>query len=182
LVVLLRVLMNVNYPVSRAGLYFVPLFTLSGLLMACEFSHRFPRYRLKWLGLVVASAVVFDYGLSLNTKYFRYNAYDVISRQLFLVISNDARSRGLTGVRVGGTWWYEPEINFYRRRYDAEWMKPYDVKDRSYFWESPGSLAPADYDYFVFVPPSDPGLAGPRVRTIFFDDRTQVTIIALNKP
>jgi hypothetical protein len=38
---------------------------------------------------------------------------------------------------------------------------------------------PADYDYFVFIPASDPGLKGLRVRTIFHDDKTQVTIIAL---
>ncbi len=85
LTVLLRVLLNVNYPVSRTGLYFVPLFTLSGLLMAREISLRFPSYPLRWAGLIVAAVVIFDYGLSLNTKYFRYNAYDVISRQLFLV-------------------------------------------------------------------------------------------------
>jgi 4-amino-4-deoxy-L-arabinose transferase-like glycosyltransferase len=181
LTVLLRVLLNVNYPVSRTGLYFVPLFTLSGLLMAREFSLRFPRYRLKWVGLIVAAAVVFDYGLSLNTQYFRYNAYDAISRQLFLIISNDARSRGLTGVRVGGTWWYEPEINFYRISRHADWMLPYDVKDRSYWWESPNSLEPADYDYFVFTPASDPGLAGPRVRTIFQDKSTGITVNAMYK-
>jgi len=36
-----------------------------------------------------------------------------------------------------------------------------------------------DYDYFVFVPAGDPGLMGPRVRTIYHDERTQVTIIAI---
>jgi len=134
-----------------------------------------------FVGLLLASAVVCDYALSLNTKYIRYNAYDVISRELFLAISNDARSHGLTGVRVGGTWWYEPEVNFYRRRYNAEWMKPYDVKDRSYFWESPNSLAPADYNYYVFTSANDPGLSGPQVRTIFRDTSIGVTVIALNR-
>jgi hypothetical protein len=181
LTVLFRVLLKVNYPVSRTCLYFIPLFTLSGLLLAREFVSRFPQYHLRPVGLIIAATVVFDYALSLNTEYFRYNAYDVISRQLFLCISNDARSRGLTGIRVGGTWWYEPEINFYRRRYNAEWMKPYDVKDRSYFWESPNSLVPADYDYFVFTPANDPGLTGPRMRTIFRDRVTNITVTAMDK-
>jgi hypothetical protein len=128
---------------------------------------------------VIAAFVVFDYALSINTSYFRYNAYDVISRELFETIAKDAAPRGLTNVRVGGTWWYEPEINFYRRRYKAEWLLPYDIKDRSYFWETPNSLVPADYDYFVYLPACDPGLTGSRVRTIFHDDKTQVTIIAL---
>jgi hypothetical protein len=181
LTVLFHVLLKVNYPVSRTCLYFIPLFTLSGLLVAREFFFRFPHYHLRPVGLIIAAMVVFDYAVSLNTEYFRYNAYDVISRQLFLCISNDARARGLTSIRVGGTWWYEPEINFYRRRYNAEWMKPYDVKDRSYFWESPNSLVPAEYDYFVFTPASDPGLTGPRVRTIFRDRVTDITVTAMDK-
>jgi hypothetical protein len=181
LTILVHVLLKVNYPVSRTCLYFIPLFTLSSLLVAREFFFRFPHYHLRLVGLIIAATVVFDYAVSLNTKYFRYNAYDAISRQLFLCISIDARSRGLTSVRVGGTWWYEPEINFYRRRYNADWMKPYDVKDRSYFWESPNSLEPAEYDYFVFTPASNPGLTGPRVRTIFRDRVTDITITAMDK-
>jgi hypothetical protein len=82
---------------------------------------------------------------------------------------------------VGGTWWYEPEVNFYRRRYNAGWIEPYDVKDHSYYWASPNSLAPAQYDYFVFTPASDPGLSGPRVRTIFRDKVTDITVTAMDK-
>ena len=181
LTVMLHVLGKVNYPFARLCLYLVPLFTISTVLVGRELSLRFPRYHMGFVGLLLASAVVCDYALSLNTKYIRYNAYDVISRELFLAISNDARSHGLTGVRVGGTWWYEPEVNFYRRRYNAEWMKPYDVKDRSYFWQSPNSLAPADYNYYVFTSANDPGLSGPQVRTIFRDTSIGVTVIALNR-
>jgi len=181
LAVVFRMLLHVKYPVSRTCLYFIPLFTLSTLLIGRELSFRFPRYHLKVLGLIIAAVVIFDYALSLNTKYFRYNAYDAISRQLYLSISNDALARGLTGVRVGGTWWYEPEINFYRRRYGATWMEPYDVEDRSYFWQSPSALPPAQYDYFVFTPASDPGLTGPGVKTIFHDQVTGATIVAKEK-
>jgi hypothetical protein len=179
--IVFRVLLHVKYPMSRTCLYFVPLFTLSTLLIGRELSFRFPRYHLKVLGLIVAAVVIFDYALSLNTKYFRYNAYDVISRELYLSISNDARARGLTGVRVGGTWWYEPEINFYRRRYAATWMEPFDVEDRSYFWQSPDALPPAQYDYFVFTPANDPNLTAPGVKIIFHDQVTDVTVVAKQK-
>jgi len=133
---------------------------------------------LKGAGVLLAAIVISDYTFSINVKSFRYNAYDVISRELFLAIETHARSHGLTHVKIGGTWWYEPELNFYRRRYHADWMLPYDVKDRSYFWEAPNSLAPADYDYFVFTPASDPGLTGSRITTIFRDRTTQLTVIA----
>lgn len=179
LIFLLHTAARINYPFGRYCLFFIPLFTIGAILAGREFCLRFPRGYLKGAGLAIAAAVLFDYGLSIQTAYFRYNAYDVISRELFQAIAKDSRPRGLTNVRVGGTWWYEPEINFYRRRYKADWLLPYDIKDRSYFWETPNPLVPADYDYFVFLPASDPGLTGPRVRTIFHDDKTQVTIIAL---
>jgi len=134
---------------------------------------------LKGAGLCLAVVVVSDYALSIHVKSFRYNAYDVISRDLYQAIEKDALSRGLTNVRVGGTWWYEPEINFYRVRHRATWMLPFEIKDRSYFWQTPGALEPAAYDYFVFVPPSDPQLTGPRIRHIFHDEKTQATIIAI---
>lgn len=181
LTVLLHVFARVNYPFARLSLYLVPLLSISVMLVGRELSLRFPRYHIKALGFILAAAILFDYALSLNTKYIRYNAYDIISRDLFLAISTDARAHGLTGIRVGGTWWYEPEVNFYRRRYNAQWMKPYDVKDRSYFWESPNALAPEAYNYYVFTSANDPGLFGPQVRTIFRDSNIDVTVIALDK-
>jgi hypothetical protein len=179
LTVLLHFATGVNYPFSRYSLFLVPLFTIGGLLAAREISSRFPSALLKGAGLLLAAMVVCDYALSFNVRSFRYNAYDVISRDLYQAIEKDALSRGLSSARVGGTWWYEPEINFYRLRYKAKWMLPYEIKDRSYWWQTPGALEPAAYDYFVFVSASDPHLAGPSVRTIFHDQKTQATIIAI---
>jgi 4-amino-4-deoxy-L-arabinose transferase-like glycosyltransferase len=181
-IILVHIILKVSYPYSRYCLFLIPLFTVAGMLAAKEISSRFPQKFVKGAGVLIALVIVSDYALSLNTKFLRTNAYDVISRELYQAIEKDARPRGLTNVRVGGTWWYEPEINFYRVRLHADWMLPYDVKDRSYGWQTPNSLVPADYDYFVYVPPSDPGLTGPRVRTIFHDERTRVKIIALTKP
>lgn len=180
LIVFLHVTIHVDYPITRYCLFLIPLFTVGALLAAREIHLRFPSPLLSALGLLLVAIVLADYSLSLQTKSFRYNAYDVISRDLYEAIANDACSRGLTNVRVGGTWWYEPEINYYRRRYKAAWMLEYEVKDRSYFWQTPNSLAPADYDYFVFLPASDPGLAGPRVRTIYRDEPRHVTIVAIS--
>jgi len=176
---LLHTVLKINYPYSRYCLFFIPLFTIGALLTGREIQLRFPFAFLKGAGLLIAGVVLFDYAASLNASYFRYHAYDRISLELFQTIAKDAQLRSLKNVRVGGTWWYEPEINFYRRRYKADWLLPYDIKDRSYFWETPNSLMPADYDYFVFIPVSDPGLTGPRVRILYHDDKTQVTIIAL---
>jgi hypothetical protein len=179
LTVVLHLATKVNYPFSRYCLFVVPLFTIAGVLCAREISSRFPSVLLKAAGLLVAAIVLSDYALAFNLKSFRYNAYDIISLDLYQAIEKDALSRHLSEARVGGTWWYEPEINFYRLRYHTKWMLPYEIQDRSYWWKTPGALEPAAYDYFVFVPPSDPHLTGPRVRTIFHDEKTQATIIAI---
>ena len=180
LIAVLHAIARVHYPDSRLCLFLIPLFTVGAILAAREIRLRFPSPLLRAVGVVVAVIVIADYALAIQTKSFRYNAYDVISRDLYQSIEKDAHSRGLANVRVGGTWWYEPEINFYRIRNHATWMLSYDVKDRSYFWETPGALQPGAYDYFVFVPASDPQLSGPRVRTIFHDNKTQATIIAIS--
>jgi hypothetical protein len=178
---ILRVTIRMNYPVARTALYFVPLFTVAAILVAREISALVPGSWLKVVGLLVAGVVIADYAASLNTKYFRYNQYDVISRELFQSISSDALSRGLTNVRIGGTWWYQPEIDFYRERYHAKSIMPYDVVDRSSWWNTPNALSPAEYDYFVFTPANDPGLVGPRFRVIFRNQMTEITVEAHDK-
>lgn len=179
LIVVLHLVAKVHYPSSRFCLFLIPLFTVGGVLAGREISFHYPGRFLKFVGVLIGVAMVSDYAAAMQTTYFRYNAYDVISRDLYQAIANDAHSRNLANVRVGGTWWYEPEINFYRRRYKADWMLEYEIKDRSYFWQTPNSLTPADYDYFVFTPAGDPGLAGPHVRTIYQDERRHVTIVAI---
>jgi len=181
LILFLHVAVHIDYPNSRYCLFVIPLFTVGALLAAREIHFRFPYPVLKALGLLLAAIVAADYALSMQTKSFRYNAYDVISRDLYEAIANDAHSRSLTNVRVGGTWWYEPEINYYRRRYKANWMLEYDIKDRSYWWQTPNSLVPADYDYFVFTPAGDPGVIGPRVRTIYQDELRHITVVAISQ-
>jgi hypothetical protein len=177
----LHVTIRMNYPVSRTALYFVPLFTVAATLVAREISALVPGTWLKIPGVLIAAVIIADYVASLNTKYFRYNQYDVISRELFQSISSDVRARGLTNVRVGGTWWYQPEIDFYRERYHAKWIMPYDIVDHSYWWNTPNALSPAEYDYFVFTPANDPALAGPRFRVIFRNQMTGITVEAHDK-
>jgi hypothetical protein len=181
LILILHLTLKVEYPTSRYCLFLIPLFTVGGILAGKEICARFPWAYLKGVGVLLATLVVFDYALALQATSFRYMAYDVISRELYQTIANDAQRRGLTNVRVGGTWWYEPEINFYRRRYKANWMMEYEIKDKSYFWQFPSTLVPSDYDYFVFTPAGDPGLTGPRIRSIFHDGVRNITVVAIEK-
>jgi len=140
------------------------------------------RPELRLAGLVLAGILIVDYGLALQMQSLRDNAYDAKSREAFLSIARDAKIRGLTSARIGGTWWFEPEMGFYPRRYRAEWLSPHDVKDPTYLYQAANTLMPLDYDYFLYTRANDPGLKAPRVRTIFHDNKTQLTIIAIDSP
>ena len=181
LIVTLHIVARARYPSSRLSLFLIPLFTVGGILAGREIYSRFPLPYLKTIGVLFAAIVVLDYALALQVTSFRYNAYDVISRELYQVIANDAHRRGLANVRVGGSWWYEPEINFYRRRYKANWMMEYEIKDKTYSWQTPTPLAPADYDYFLFTPAGDPGLKETQIKTIFQDGARGITVVAIAK-
>jgi uncharacterized membrane protein len=177
LTLILHVVLKVNYPFSRYCLYMIPLATVGTLVVARMVAQYVPSRALRVLGLLIGAAVVTDYSFSLNTRYFRYNAYDVISRDLFQTIASDAESKRMKSVRVGGTWWYEPEINFYRQRYHAEWMMPCDVKDPSSSWQTPNAFAASDYDYFVYTSANDPLLTGPRVTVIYHSAQMGVSVL-----
>jgi hypothetical protein len=179
LIVLLHVLLHVKYPLARTGLYLIPLFSVSVILMGRDLILAFRRPVLAAVGWILVISVVVGYLASLHGSYFRHSAYDARSRELFLKISEDAQSRHLAAVRVGGTWWYEPVIKFYRQRYKADWMLPYDVKDPSYLFQTENSLTPGDYDYFVFTRANQPDLRGYNVRIIFRDDLLGLSIVAV---
>jgi hypothetical protein len=183
LVLLLHFMAHVKYPLSRTALYVIPLFSISAIVMGSIVRDLCPdskRPLLTSVGLVIMLAVIVDYAASLNKSYFRYNAYDRISRDLFFAITKDARPRRLADLRIGGTWWYEPEINFYRRRYNAIWLLPYDIKDPSVPFQARNSLTPPDYDYFVYTDKNKPDLTGRQVRVIFRDSATNLTAVAID--
>jgi hypothetical protein len=112
---------------------------------------------------------------------FRYNGYDARSREAFVNIFKDAEERGLRDVRFGGTWWYEPELNFYRLRYRANQIHTYEVIDPSAPLVSQNLLRPADYDYFCFTSENKFDIGNLRSRVVFHDDKTDITIAAIER-
>ncbi len=171
---------RMKYPVSRVCVYLIPLFTVAYLSVVRIWSH-IPSRASRVARIVVAVVVLYDYAVSLQARSLRYNAYDAESRNAFLAIQGDGLRRGLTSANIGGTWWYEPEMEFYRRKYHANWLAPYDVKDPSYPFQTQNKLAPPDYDYFLYTPENDPRLSGSENRSIFYDAKTGIRIIAIAK-
>jgi hypothetical protein len=186
---------GVKYPVTRTCLYVIPLFTISLLLVIRDLPFR-SVYRS--MGLAVAILAVASYAASSHLKYYRYNAYDETSREMFFHVLSDIKSGGLEKVRIGGTWWYEPEINFYAAKYNARQIGIYEIADSSCDgcpvhsfagWENvptaqrsdlnPDRLNPQQYDYFILTP----GMKNVPVstRVVFRSSKDNVTVVAVKR-
>lgn len=180
LLVLLHLIMRSDYPVVRGCLYLIPLYTVSTALIARELTSRAPA-RVRIFAVCVGLLITTDYLCSLQMSTFRYNGYDARSREAFVNIFKDAQERGLRDVRFGGTWWYEPELNFYRLRYRANQIHTYEVIDPSAPLVSQNLLRPADYDYFCFTSENKFDIGNLRSRVVFHDDKTDITIAAIER-
>jgi len=184
LILVLHFIGHMKYPLSRTSLYAIPLCSISAILVGGvvrEVCSGSTRTLLTSAGMIIMLAVVADYAVSLNRSYFRYNAYDRRSRELFLALVQDARARQHADLRIAGIWWYQPEIDFYRQRYGTTWLLPYDIKDASWPWQAANSLTPADYDYFLYTADNQPDLSGHHLRPIFSDSATKLALVAIDK-
>jgi hypothetical protein len=136
LIVALHVGAKVPYPAARTALYLLPMATLAVLLAAITWSA--PARAVTLVGAVL---LLLWYGVELHSRCFAYARYDAGAKPLFLAMQRDARLHFRRPVRVGGTWIYEPAVNFYRALYHAGWMLP---MRRDY--QKP---EPSQYDYFL---------------------------------
>jgi len=131
-----HITLGIPYPTDRAGVHFVPLATLSIVVLAWCLLDR-PGY-LRWGGrALVAICVVFVavFIAEWHTGYFEFWRYDADTERLF---ENLERARGSqNSIRLGASWQLEPSLNFYRERRRADWMMPVErdgfTGDRQYY-------------------------------------------------
>ena len=180
LLVVLHLVIHDDYPVIRGCLYLIPLYTVSAALIACEVAPRVPA-AVRLVSLCVMVMIATDYLLSLQASTFRYNVYDARSREAFVTILKDSEARGLKDVRIGGTWWYEPEFNFYRLVYKAKQIRMYEQTEPSAPFIPQRQLRATDYDYVCFTSDNKPDLRNVGWRVVFHDDKTDMTIAAIER-
>jgi hypothetical protein len=180
-IICMHVGMGVLYPVNRTCLYLIPFFTVPLMLSGYVLPSGGEWRAVRRAGLAIGVFIILVYLASTHFSYFRYNAFDERSREMFLAIRTDAESRGLKAARIGGTWYYEPEINFYISRYKVREIAPYDVVDANYPFQTVGRLRPGEYDYFIFTPKNAPDLDQQKTQIIFHSDRSTATIVAIYK-
>lgn len=124
LVWLSHAVFHLPYPEGRTGLYALLLIPL-GLLLAADQLRSGARWS-KAAGAIlqVALAVIGILQLGqIDTRYYISWKYDASTESMLKII--DARERGESRkVRIGGTWLFEPSINFYREYSKYSWMGP----------------------------------------------------------
>lgn len=173
---------GLRLPLSRTCLFAVPLFALGSILASQHLAAIRKWRRFRVAGVLALTVILADFVACTHVRYCRYAAYDGVSRQVFLAVATNLRQSGAARARMGGTWWYEPEMDFYRARYHVSALATYDVKDPSYLYQTQNSLTPVDYDYFFYTPANDPHLPASRFRVIFRDRTTGLTVVAIHKP
>ncbi len=146
------------YPMDRTGLYLIPLVTLTALAAAAG-----PLLPRAFQAAVVLFIVLF--AAAFHTTYYRDWPY---CRPLKQMLSLAAASRPAGAiVHLGGSFVFEPPLNFYRETQHLAWYAPVVRADPN---------APADF-YFLF----DEDLAvipRHRLRVLFQDPVSLATLAA----
>jgi len=118
-----HLVLGVNLPPPRAAVFLPPLVTLSAAFVLRSSRRR----RRAWSFAAGACAVVLlaRYVQQYDPRVFWGNLADAGSRTVFERMQAVVADRRPDSVRVGGSWLYEPSMNFYRQARGAAWMQPY---------------------------------------------------------
>ncbi len=128
--VLQHKLFEINFPVERFALFLYPLFILNiGFLLKLLLSSRY-KYISITVSLVVA--VIWMINLSLNIRMRSYEKweYDMDTKRALetLIAYHEERNLPKNDVKLGINWLFEPTVNFYRSKWEIDWILPADRK------------------------------------------------------
>ena len=115
-VVAAHLLFSVPYPESRTGIYWIPLLTLSGLVLARM------EERASIALAVPLAACIAVYAAEFRVSYYADWPYDRDDRAIANWISQHQPAPGRKAV-VEGSWQLEPSINFYRVSDHLDWLQ-----------------------------------------------------------
>jgi hypothetical protein len=143
ILLILHLVLQFPFPLDRTGIYFLALIplALAGLAEAASGANApagsaavFPY----GLACVLMASLVVEYAAQFNTREFLVWEYDADTRTIAGRIAQLAANQPPGSVRVGGSWQFEPSLNFYREKDRLSWMQPVDRN----------SITPG-FDYYV---------------------------------
>jgi hypothetical protein len=151
LLVLGRRVAGLPYPLTRAGLYFIPIFTLLVLAMLLKANWRPAR----WAAFTVAALVGLHYLGQFEIGYYQEWKHERNSRELAVVLADAA---GGHRVRIGASVVEEPLVKFYREAF------------QQYNWESaPLTPVPGAFNYYLLNSGDFHLVAETRLRVLYQD-------------
>ncbi len=145
------------FPIDRTGLYLIPLVTLTALAAAGG-----PLLPRAFQAALVLAVVLF--AAAFHTTYYRDWPYCRALKPMLAMAAAD-RPGGAT-VRLGGSFVFEPPLNFYRETQHLAWYAPVVRADPD---------APADF-YFLFD--EDLGVVSRNHLRVLFQDPVSLATLA----
>ena len=150
---------NVPYPEGRTGLYWLPLLTLSGLLIA----QLYPR-ATTILSIPIAACVVL-FIAEFRVTYYADWPYDSDTKNIVARIRSHKPNTDRK-ITIAGSWQTEPSLNFYRVSDHLDWMTEIDRAE-----PKPGA------DFYVLLSQDSRYLDALHLKTIYTGSRSG-TILA----
>ena len=114
-----HLLFDVPYPEGRTGIYWIPLFSLTGLVMVKLWE------RATLLLAVPLAACIALYLAQFRISYYADWPYDRDDRVIAQTIGDRKPPANRKAV-IGGSWQLEPSMNFYRVSNHLDWMATMD--------------------------------------------------------
>jgi hypothetical protein len=166
-------LFGAKLPLERTGLFLVLPFGLAVLSAGSALgAFRPPVARLSPVvtrAVLVAGVVVcFAWAVQFQTDHYRPWRYDSDSREVFQAIRDRHDPGSKRQVRLGATWALVPSMNFYRDRYEADFVER--VRRLPDY--------PPDADYYV-IAGAMPGPPPPESLVVLYHNPTTGTTLAL---
>jgi hypothetical protein len=159
-------LAGILYPIRRTGLYWIPLFLLTCLLLIRMVREKYPLAAAPFV--ILAMLGLAQFGSQLTVRSYSEWQDDVSTKRIVSQIrkSHALRPKDETSV-AALTWQLEPGLNFYRLLYRLKWMQPVER-----------NFSGGAGDYFVALP-KDAGLLDKLAVTRIYDDPVTHGILAV---
>jgi hypothetical protein len=154
------------YPIRRTGLYWIPLFLLTSLLLiwAVLQKNRFAAAPL----LAIAILFLAQFVSQLCVRHYAEWPGDASNRRIVQEIRKHHALHAKTAVRVAtATWQLEEGLNYYRRLFRLDWMQPIDRKSLD-----------GPCDYYIALP-ADAGPLEKLALTRIYQDLFTEAILAV---
>ena len=162
-----HVALQVKLPIMRTGIYFLLLLPLALLSLFC-----YQRRSIgHWTGLALTPVFVFWAALYVPQWTARATSdwrYDASTRDFAQTIEALRAYTGATDIKVGGSWIFEPALNFYRQKFGYTQWQPVPRNAKL--------TDPADY--YVISGNEREAIAAQHLRVIL-DDRVSGSILAV---